>query len=270
MKGIPARYVAGYAVLPSAFKLNEEGEYEAVVTGASAHAWAEAYVQGIGWIPVETTPGYSGNTMTVIPDEMNTLQEQTESQLQKSESKKDETQQNELQDKQEETDEENNQSGEGKDKLSAEENEKRSDNPLHMIVGIFMGMFLIAFTVLSGRRVWILKKRRISRNHGYTEYVKELFHRMFELLVLAGKVEKSEEVDGEFTQKLCKAYPNIREEDVDQVVKIVYQENFGNEKIEKEEYQMCRKLYCQIKREVSVDVVWWKKIWWKYWNGISL
>ena len=47
---------------------------------------------------------------------------------------------NELQDKQEETDEENNQSGEGKDKLSAEENEKRSDNPLHMIVGIFMGM----------------------------------------------------------------------------------------------------------------------------------
>ena len=40
--------------------------------------------------------------------------------------------------------------------------------------------------------------------------------------------------------------------------------------IEKEEYQMCRKLYCQIKREVSVDVVWWEKIWWKYWNGISL
>ena len=48
MKGIPARYVAGYAVLPMPFKLNEEGEYEAVVTGASAHAWAEAYVQGIG------------------------------------------------------------------------------------------------------------------------------------------------------------------------------------------------------------------------------
>ena len=160
--------------------------------------------------------------------------------------------------------------GEGKDKLPAEENEKRSGNPLYMIVGIFVGMFLIAFTVFFGRRVWILKKRRISRNHGYTEYVKELFYRMFELLVLAGKVEKSEEVDGEFTQKLCKAYPNIREEDVDQVVKIVYQANFGNEKIEKEEYQMCRKLYCQIKREVSVDVVWWEKIWWKYWNGISL
>lgn len=87
--------------------------------------------------------------MTVIPDGMNTLQEQTESQLQQSESKKDETQQNELQDKQEETDEENNQSGEGegKDKLPAEENEKRSGNPLYMIVGIFVGMFLVAFTV---------------------------------------------------------------------------------------------------------------------------
>ena len=103
MKGIPARYVAGYAVLPSAFKLRTKRvRYEAVVTGASAHAWAEAYVQGCGWIPVETTPGYSGNTTTVIPDGMNTLQEQTESQLQQSESKKDESQQNELQDKQEE------------------------------------------------------------------------------------------------------------------------------------------------------------------------
>ena len=154
--------------------------------------------------------------------------------------------------------------------MSAEENEKRSDNPLHMIVGIFVGMFLIAFTVFFGRRVWILKKRRISRNHGYTEYVKELFHRMFELLVLAGKVEKSEEVDGDIPRIISIPSFILREEDVDQVVKIVYQANFGNEKIEKEEYQMCRKLYCQIKREVSVDVVWWKKIWWKYWNGISL
>ena len=33
------------------------------------------------------------------------------------------------------------------------------------------------------------------------------------------------------------------------MVKIVYQANFGNEKIEKEEYQMCRKLYCQIKEK---------------------
>ena len=37
------RYVAGYVVKTSAFVKNEEGRYEAVVTGASAHAWAEAY-----------------------------------------------------------------------------------------------------------------------------------------------------------------------------------------------------------------------------------
>ena len=79
-------------------------DYHCLFNGFFKHF--KAYVQGIGWIPVETTPGYSGNTMTVIPDEMNTLQEQTESQSQKSESKKDETQQNEQQDKQEETEEE--------------------------------------------------------------------------------------------------------------------------------------------------------------------
>ena len=54
------------------------------------------------------------------------------------------------------------------------------------------------------------------------------------------------------------------------MLELVYRENFGNEKIQKEEYQMCQKLYSKIKKEVSADVTLWKKIWWKYWYGISL
>ena len=50
-EGIPARYVQGYCV-----PVPEGGE--AYVDSSMAHAWPEAYLEGVGWIPFEPTPGY--------------------------------------------------------------------------------------------------------------------------------------------------------------------------------------------------------------------
>lgn len=60
--GVPARYVSGYLVMQSAF-LPKSGKYEAIVMDNRAHAWAEIYLDGIGWIPVEVTNGY-GNPIS--------------------------------------------------------------------------------------------------------------------------------------------------------------------------------------------------------------
>ena len=49
---IPARYVEGYLVAP------EEGETSIDVLDQDAHAWVEIYVNGLGFIPVEVTPGF--------------------------------------------------------------------------------------------------------------------------------------------------------------------------------------------------------------------
>ena len=55
--GVPARYVEGY-FLPA----DEAAKYSSgdtiVLTEQNAHAWAEYYLDGVGWIPFETTPGY--------------------------------------------------------------------------------------------------------------------------------------------------------------------------------------------------------------------
>ena len=56
--GVPARYVEGYVVAPSGEGLIEE---EFSVTDRSAHAWVEIYVPGLGFAPVEMTPGYDEN-----------------------------------------------------------------------------------------------------------------------------------------------------------------------------------------------------------------
>ena len=51
-EGIPARYVQGFCV-PMA------GKREAVVLSSMAHSWPEVFIDGMGWIPFEPTPGYS-------------------------------------------------------------------------------------------------------------------------------------------------------------------------------------------------------------------
>ena len=54
--GIPARYASGYRVsVPEAGVVTD-------VTDQDTHAWTEVYVSGIGWIPVETTPGFGEAT----------------------------------------------------------------------------------------------------------------------------------------------------------------------------------------------------------------
>ena len=49
--GLPTRYVEGYLARPGL----------EVLTGENAHAWAEVYFRGIGWIPFDATGGVSGS-----------------------------------------------------------------------------------------------------------------------------------------------------------------------------------------------------------------
>ena len=58
--GVPARYVSGYAVDSSVFVKDEAtGVYKAAVGDYMAHAWVEVYLNNIGWVPLEATPGSS-------------------------------------------------------------------------------------------------------------------------------------------------------------------------------------------------------------------
>lgn len=50
--GIPARYASGYRAT-----ITEAGEI-ANVTDQDTHAWAEIYLSGFGWLPLEATPGF--------------------------------------------------------------------------------------------------------------------------------------------------------------------------------------------------------------------
>lgn len=53
--GIPARYAEGYIISENEQLENEEG---VTLTSENGHAWAEVYFDGVGWLPVDNTPGY--------------------------------------------------------------------------------------------------------------------------------------------------------------------------------------------------------------------
>jgi transglutaminase-like putative cysteine protease len=51
LQGIPARYVTGLSVQPA----NRRGDHY-LVRALDAHAWIEAWIEGVGWVEVDPTP----------------------------------------------------------------------------------------------------------------------------------------------------------------------------------------------------------------------
>lgn len=56
LQGIATRYVEGYYVPGERLGASENGSVD--VNGQDTHAWIEVYFDGIGWLPVDVTPGY--------------------------------------------------------------------------------------------------------------------------------------------------------------------------------------------------------------------
>lgn len=56
--GIPARYVEGYVITPDDADSIEPNESFSI-TDYSAHAWAEYYHDGLGWLPLDTSPNFA-------------------------------------------------------------------------------------------------------------------------------------------------------------------------------------------------------------------
>ena len=62
-QGIPARYVEGYRVDADKASAAAESAQPVTLTGADAHAWCEVYLSGLGWTPIEVTPGFYTQTL---------------------------------------------------------------------------------------------------------------------------------------------------------------------------------------------------------------
>ncbi len=121
MLGVPARYAEGYLIsgsdVASAVTAGRQNvttyeryvsqtrvpNLEISVPDANAHAWAEVYIRGYGWIPVELTAGYEeimwGQNPAIEEAQSSAAESESGSEeaVTESESQEDETEQNETQ-----------------------------------------------------------------------------------------------------------------------------------------------------------------------------
>ena len=135
MYGVPSRYATGYIAPAADFVPSEDG-YTASVKNLRAHAWAEIYMEGRGWIPVEATPGYSsGEGWQEDVPEKDTEQEQPDTQTEAPQK-----------------------SAAGKKEIQKEPVSAAVLAWITRILAVCAAAALVVLIVL-GRRRWILKRR---------------------------------------------------------------------------------------------------------------
>ena len=61
---IPARYAEGYYV--NSRSVESSGTSPVPIHSSDSHAWAEVYMDGMGWIPVDVTPGFYYDTYALL------------------------------------------------------------------------------------------------------------------------------------------------------------------------------------------------------------
>lgn len=269
MKGIPARFVAGYKVGPAQFKNSTANGYEAVVTGKDAHAWAEAYVKGIGWLPVETTPGYGDvsrwDGQQMFEDRQKEIEEQREAKEDQEEKIKKEEKEPEKEPVKEPVKEAEDEPArtEGVTNLYAKEKMK----VLYAVFGILMAFAVSCTGIVCAKRYRFAQKRKREEKENNTIRTRRLFYRIFEMLTAMKLVKKETELDDVFIKQVCDGCA-AKHTDMAKLLEIVYKANFGNEMVTDKEYYLCRKIEKTIKKAFIAKIPFWKKLWWKYWKGI--
>ena len=82
--GVPSRYVEGYVAKDSESLGGFGAKHRASIYGTDAHAWVEVYIENMGWMMYEVTPGelsedmYDPNSDTIDPELENPTVEEEE------------------------------------------------------------------------------------------------------------------------------------------------------------------------------------------------
>ena len=254
--GIPARYASGYVVKPSDFKEQEDGTYVAQVIDRNAHAWAEVFLDNIGWIPVELTPGYF-NPYTAMPtdkeeaeereerEERETSEEQSEEQGEEQSKQQSE----EAQDPVKQKDQASSEAETGMRTVNVSEDQEEQDHENRgnwltvILVGaivFFLGgtMFVCWFSVKKGSKL-----RRLLGGKYYQSAILLVNGKVYRKLKRSGKIL----TDKDFENSLRSALGEDRDEEASRYVRIVKEAAFSKGPMSKKDFAFVWHLYQTLK-----------------------
>lgn len=251
--GVPARYVTGYVIHKKQWKDHKDGSYTAEVLDSDAHAWVEVYLDEIGWVPVEMTPGGEGGSLgTQILVIGNGWNEQGEEQEEEEETPEPENRQTqELSTKKPvesatPTPQAAKDSKGNSKKTNDQESGQKSSRPFWM-AAIVSGMALVVFLLCYSL---YLKKRR-NRESIYRAFrrkwnriaVCRINRTVYRRLCRKKHVRKKNLTDEEYAEMLTEAYPEVDAETWERYMEIVKKASFSREEITDGEAEVCMQVY---------------------------
>ncbi len=258
--GIPARYATGYSVSASVFSRTPENLYSAELTGAQAHAWAEVYVDGVGWVPVEATPGaaaFAGDNRGEMLRRLGILMGDIEPIRGGTAIGGDDEEEEELEE-----------SGrlpvlpyEDEEELEAGEEGRTGIWGAGELTGLFFAAVsaAAALIALSGRirrRLW---NRRLKKADGQ-EKIFLLYRNMRNALQVMGCPRKLVLTGEAFWDRLQRALPSQSRRDYDAVCRILEQSSFGNRAPSGEELEAMEGLHDEMVSRLYLKAPFYKKI----------
>lgn len=265
--GVPARYASGYIVKQQAFRMDEEtGEFVAPVYDRNGHAWVEIYIDNVGWIPWEMTPGYETYAEALPTDAENQEQLKQESEnknsevLESSEAASGTEPESETasgtEPASENGDSENSES-DGPDTTASNSPQNgmssngggaagsRRGKVLWIVVAV-VAVLALAFLIWVGivlgmRRYRALLGQEIRRKQ-HRRAVRRINRRIY-CRLQKGFLWWSGMTDAEYERKLADTYRRVAPEDWKRYMQIVKKVAFSREEVSDEEMRLCLMVY---------------------------
>lgn len=281
--GIPARYVTGYVVSPSDFSDDGEGGYRAVLTGKQAHAWTEIYLDGIGWIPVEMTPGavaFSGNGRRVQREQAGQLAGQSipetdqedireEAETESPEPSEDLTPEREelpevlLPGQEMNTENEPGQPGQGKNPVPGLQGEEEgsADKGADWRLLLYPTAVLLLLSALALlRRTQKRRRQELLQKAGTGEKIFLLYRNLRAALRIVGCPRHLAVEEEAFWQALRQIFPQVTRQEYDAFCGILEKNTFGNAAPSEAELQAVCSLYDRLTADVYERAPLYKKM----------
>lgn len=222
MFGVPARYVTGYAVPQNLFTQQINGTWTAVAQDDNAHAWAEVFVKGVGWMPMEMTPGMIGTEQDLSFDA-------------------------EIADEPEDT---KDQEAEQPDEVPASEGDNADTHTgRKILVGTaasLLGILCAGMAVVlyrKHRRAYGLDTRRSPSLRG-----QDLFQTYFRTMVRKGMSEKIESTSAEFIRCATTLDEELTNEMAAELVRFALKCCYSPQEPQEQEMEMVRTLLIRMKK----------------------
>ena len=261
LAGLPTRYVEGYYARP--------GEGGTVtLTGMDAHAWAEVYFRGLGWIPFDTTnggpgsgetgagggnsgeerysyaPGESDASETPFEDKSDKLDGETENDA--SDPPEEDNSEDDTEDTPEENPEENpedddSDTPENDETPPPEDPESQSGNAPWFLIPLFLLALLVATAIWIKKRLDASDPMALCRGTRRVQQAAMIAYRA-NLTVLAhmGQSPQNGETPDAFVQRVCKDFDNP---DYADFVRAISYSRYSGHPIKKENVEVGLRAY---------------------------